>query len=161
MNQGLFKKYVAESRLSYTYHACAIAASYFLGLIIGNFLAVPFLTGTGAVIFMIGGAVLAFPLLLIALLILPPLKRRLEVNIRTWCLIAPFVVTISWLILEWSTNYSNRASVFEYLSFRNVWERATLAFLCSGSSAVLYFYLIKQALTKKEKNELQTYYKQK
>jgi hypothetical protein len=144
------KKYTAESKLSYLNHGRIVLISYILGLIIGNLLAMPFLVGTRAIIFMIGGAVMALPLLLIVLLILSVLKGKVEANIRTWCLLAPVVVVISWLTLEFFTNYSNRMNVFEYLSLRNVWERAFLGFLCSSVSATIYFYLVKCALSKEK-----------
>lgn len=145
-----------QSNLTYFYHATSLGIAYVLGLIAGTPLALSFLTGNaaptlseGALIFAIGGAVLAFPLLLMTLAIVWFARKSIEMHTRNWCLASPFIVVVAWLTLEWSTNYSNRSDLFEYLSYRNVWERGLLAFLCSFFSALVYFLLIKRGLSKK------------
>lgn len=123
---------------SYIVHAINIILAYLIGLVIGNIILLPY-TGALALVFIVGGVIIALPLLGITLLIIPFIKTSLEKNLKIWCIVATIIVPIAWLAMEYITNYSNKFDVAGYLSIRNVWERALLAFLCGGSSAVFYY----------------------
>jgi len=133
------------SKPTYFTHALNIVLAYFVGLLLGNLILLPF-TGVLALALVIGGSILALPLLFIALIIVPFIKSSLEKNLKLWCVIATITIPIAWLILEYSTNYSNRTNITNYLSYRNVWERALLALFCAASSAMFFYNRTKRIL---------------
>lgn len=136
------------SKLSYSYHLLSLGAAYVTGLIGGNLILVPFITGLGAFVFAFGGMIAALPLLAIASIMLVWLKGSIESNILLWCILAVFSVPLAWMVMEYLSSYSGRLGVLEYISLRNVWERVCIAFVCSCTSALVYYLLIKAGLRK-------------
>ena len=118
-----------------------IIACYFIGLIAGNFI---FMLYAGpsvlSVAFTVGGAILALPILVLVILAFVILQQPILRNLSIWCSMAPFLIVFVWMAIEWKFNYSNRGQeIFWYLSLRNVWERAALAFVCAAIGCALFW----------------------
>jgi hypothetical protein len=116
-----------------------IIACYLVGLVAGNIVFFP-VVGPLAIAFVFGGAVVAAPILILTMFIFAIGRNAILRNLGIWCAIAPFLLLVIWFSIEWSTNYSNRGhDIYWYLSLRNVWERGTLAFICSSISSALFW----------------------
>ena len=88
-------------------HILQIIACYIVGIIAGNLIFMPY-TGPLAIAFIIVGAVLTLPILVLVLLTFAAMRNTVLRNLSLWCLSAPFFVILVWLALEWEFNYSNR-----------------------------------------------------
>jgi len=122
-------------------HVLQIIVCYIVGLIAGSLIWATYFGQPGVgFVFAFGGAILGLPILLVAVLIFIILSERVLRNLSLWCLGAPFIVVLLWLILEWKLNYSLRGhDIYWYLSLRNVWERAGLVFTCASISSSLFW----------------------
>jgi hypothetical protein len=117
-----------------------IIACCFIGLVVGNLIFIPY-TGPLAPALILGGAFLALPVLLLVVVVFAVARKAILRHLAIWCAVAPCLVVMTWLFVEWETNYSNRGSdVYWYLALRNVWERAALAFICASISSALFWY---------------------
>jgi hypothetical protein len=112
--------------------ALRVLVAYGLGIAVGNVLWLPY-TGVLVVVFAATSIVLASPLLLVGLIVAFVAHRHITAHLRTWCVLAPFVVTAAYVLLD-------RALLLQPIN-RAVWERAGLAFTCAVASSVA-FYLI-------------------
>lgn len=117
-----------------------LTACYLFGLITGNLLFLPYV-GIMAIPFTLAGAVIALPLLVVALTILLIFRQNIFKYLQYWCLSAPLAVGIFWLFMEYALVYANRGfSVTEILTTRNVLERAFLALVCASASSLLFYF---------------------
>jgi len=117
-----------------------IIACYAVGLIAGNLILMPYY-GPVTILLAVGGAVLALPILALVVLTFALLKNRILRNLSLWCVTAPFLITLTWLIIDWELDYSSRGQdIWWYLSLRSVRELAALAFRCSSISSALFWY---------------------
>ena len=117
-----------------------IVVCYALGLVGGIFLLIP-IVGRLAVVFLIYGAVLGLPILLIAVLVFILLRPVILRHLVAWCVMAPAVAVIAWMTIEWYTSYAFRGNnVYWYLSLRNVWERAGIVFLCASIGSAAFWH---------------------
>jgi hypothetical protein len=116
-----------------------IVACYFVGLAAGSLIVMPY-AGRVAPVLGIGGVFFALPLLVLVVVVFAMLRDRILRHLTLWCLVAPWLVTAAWLVLEWETNYSHRGhDILWYLGLQNVWERAALAWICASVSSVLFW----------------------
>jgi hypothetical protein len=116
-----------------------LAACYVLGIVAGNIILLPW-TGPLAIAFIIGGAVIALPLLMVALFVLLLFCNHIQEHLLVWCLFAPISVVIGWLAMEYLTIYFERVDLLQYLAIRNVLERAFLAFVCTSLASLVFYY---------------------
>lgn len=127
---------------SFFIHACNLVMGYFIGIILGNIIFIPYI-GVLIVAFIPGGIILGLPLVFSFLMMLLILKNHIEKNLKIWCILAPLITVIGWLVFEYTTNYSNRFNINGYLSLKNVWERAALVILCASISIKFYYNRMK------------------
>jgi hypothetical protein len=141
-------------KLSYEFHASAIISAYFLGFFIAymghaltciasrsftHYPLFPFL--------MIGGAILALPLLGIILALLPFSAASMERHTLRWCMWTPIVISGICLIVEYlSIAPINVFDANGYFLNKNALEFALLALLCSGISSAIYYFQVKRQL---------------
>jgi hypothetical protein len=119
-----------------------IIVCYIVGLLAGTLIWASYFGAPGiGFVFAFAGAFVGLPILLVAVVIFVVLCKSVLRNLSLWCMSAPFIVVVLWLTLEWELNYSNRGhDIYWYLSLRNVWERAGLAFTCASISSTLFWY---------------------
>jgi ABC-type antimicrobial peptide transport system permease subunit len=123
-----------------TRHILQIIACYFVGLIVGNLIFI-LCTGSLALVLAFGGTFFALPILVLVVVVFALMSDRILRYLAIWCIIAPWLVVVIWLAVEWETNYSHRGhDIYWYLSLRNVWERAVLAFTCASVSSALFWH---------------------
>jgi hypothetical protein len=116
-----------------------IVACYGIGLVAGNLLFFPY-SGVLAPILVVGGALLALPILILVIAVFALARKTILRHLALWCVIAPFLIAVIWLLLDWETSYSSRFDLYRYLALRAVWERALLAFVCASISSALFWY---------------------
>ncbi len=117
--------------------------SYIVGLVIGNIAAAPF-SGALSVAFLVGGLVLALPILAFALAIALIFETNIQDHLGRWCLSAPLVISAAWLCSEYLLRYAERGhSFFEYLTLGAVWERAALALVCAVACSGIFYLLMR------------------
>ncbi len=117
-----------------------LTACYLFGLIAGNLLFLPYI-GIMAIPFTLAGAVIALPLLVVALTVLLIFRQSIFKYLLYWCLSAPLAVGLFWLFMEYALVYSNRGfGAAEFLTTRNVLERAFLALVCASASSLLFYF---------------------
>jgi ABC-type antimicrobial peptide transport system permease subunit len=117
-----------------------IIACYVIGLVVGNLAFLPY-SGVLAPILAVVGAFMAFPILALAMVVFALMRGSILRHLAVWCIAAPFLIVMVWLPIEWETFYSNRGhDLYWYLSLRNVWEAAVLAFTCASISSALFWY---------------------
>jgi hypothetical protein len=121
-------------------HVLEILVCYVIGILISALVFSPYLEEMTIVV-PIGGVFLALPELAITIIIFLVFRRSILKHLLPWCIAAPFLITIVWLALEWTDDYSSRGyNVFEYLSLRNARERAALAFSSASFASALFWY---------------------
>jgi uncharacterized membrane protein YkvI len=117
-----------------------IIACYIVGLIVGNLIFIPY-TGPVALLLAFGGVFFAFPILVLVVVAFALMRDGILRHLAIWCIVTPFLVVMVWLVVEWETDYSHRGhDIYWYLSLRNVWERAVLAFTSASISSILFWY---------------------
>jgi hypothetical protein len=127
--------------MSYWRLAHDLAWSCLYGLAVGNLLFLP-LTGVLAIPTLIFGALLALPLLLIALPVASLFRRSIEEHLLAWCAAAPFAVTIGWVVIEQFVFFNRQGAGFgRYLFDPIAWARAALAFICAAVAAKKFYGL--------------------
>ena len=114
----------AKSRL---HPAVAVLVAYVTGIVVGNVLWLPY-TGGLAVAFILGGLVLALPLLAIAMLSASLARQQIAKRPALWCALAVALVVAVWAVFD---NPINRAAV----------ERLALAATCVLASALAFYWL--------------------
>lgn len=118
---------------------CQILLCYVAGLLGGNLLFFPLNPVLAPALF-VGGLLAALPELVVVLTAFVLFREHIIRKLFYYCLGAPLLIVLIWLIVEWNTNYYSRGQSIEwYLSLRNVWERAILAFVCSSISSYLFW----------------------
>jgi hypothetical protein len=121
-----------------------IVACYLVGLFVGTAISGAYFGGPFvlSLIVMMGGAVLALPILLLVVLMFVLLRKWILRHLALWCVVAPVLIVVVWMWAEWQFNYSNRGNdLYWYLSLRNVWERAVLALTCASIASFMFWYL--------------------
>jgi hypothetical protein len=119
--------------------ALRLTLCYVGGIVLGILILLPWL-GFPLIVFIPDGMILAFPLFLVALLVLLIFHDHIQSHLLAWCLVAPVSVVIAWLAIEYGVVYSHRGYRLEqYLAIRNVLERAFLALLCVSAASVLFY----------------------
>ncbi|MER2268894.1 hypothetical protein [Methylobacterium oxalidis] len=115
---------------------CArIVAAYCAGFLI----LVPF-TGIFAPFIIIFAIYLSWPLLIAALCIGVAFQRSLHAHLLAWCRVAPFVVALSYLLLDYGGVLERRGiSLTEHILNRATLERTALALVCSTVAAWVFF----------------------
>lgn len=129
-------------------HAPALGAllcSYLFGILAGNVLFLP-LTNVLFIPAIVGGIVLALPLLAIALLALTIFRRHIDDHLLGWCVVTPFVVTAGWIVFEQYAIFARQGFGFErYLTDPVAHLRAALAFTCAAIAAAKFYGMRKSA----------------
>jgi hypothetical protein len=144
-----------------------LLASYLYGLLIGNLIVLPLaalltlawhggttidvstllgglLAGVATLLvtFMmsiIGGALLALPILVLCWLVLLLLFERIHAHLRVWCILAPIAVGGVWLLGEYA-NLAHAAGRFGWSGFMPaVGPRFALALMCSAFASMRYY----------------------
>ncbi len=127
----------------YFYYNIIILFSFIMGIITGNLIIAPFLTGTAFVFFIIGSFFVAYPILLIILLIIPLIIKKLSENLKIWSLLSIPLIPLFFLIYEFIFNYSKNFTFLEYVSLKNIQEGAFLAIICTITSVIIFYNISK------------------
>jgi hypothetical protein len=142
-----------------------LLVSYFHGLLIGNLLFLPLVgllasaSSAGgaaptlpavlmvwivglpiALIFsVVGGAILGFPILLLAWVILLIFLDRVRARLKPWCIVAPVAVAVLWFLGEY-TNLAYASASSGWREFLiGVGPRVALVLLCASLSSLRYY----------------------
>jgi hypothetical protein len=85
--------------------------------------------------------VLTLPFFLVAVLMLAALRRHIERHLAAWCISAPIVIALVWLVAEYlNLAWIEIISLAEFFSNPGALMRTALVFTCASSSAILFYF---------------------
>jgi len=119
--------------------ALALGWSYVFGVFVGNLLFLP-LTNVLFFASVIGGFILGLPLLFVAFVTLIAFRRHIESHLFAWCVVAPIIVTVGWIVFEQYVIFARQNVGFErYLAEPVASMRAALAFTCAAIASTKFY----------------------
>jgi hypothetical protein len=125
--------------MGYAHALGALLWSYFFGILVGNVLFLP-LTNVLFIPSILGGIILALPLLVIAFVTLTAFRRHIDNHLLGWCVVTPFVMTGGWIVFEQYAIFARQGLGFErYLNDPAAHLRAALAFTCAAIAAAKFY----------------------
>jgi hypothetical protein len=125
----------------YWHSSLNLIAAYLIGLMVGTLIFLPYFGAFAPSLVMIG-ALTAWPLLVVALVVLWLFRESIDRHLLAWCLAAPFAVSMGWLLLDYVSAFVPSGWGFgRYLWDRGTWEQAALAFACAAASAAAFHLL--------------------
>lgn len=95
----------------------------------------------GLPIILLAGAFLTLPVLIFVLLLFIPLRKIVLRNLLAWCLAAPFIVALAWMVVFWMVfDVPPGLSLSEFLLLPDTWGLAVTPFAWASTSSALFWF---------------------
>lgn len=130
------------AKLSLRKHLFFLFGAYVLGFITSAILIFPLAP------IILAGSVIVIPLIAIPIVLLLLYRQNIEDNLGTWCIRAPFVITASYIIMDYCINHIARTDIRLYILNISLWYSLLLPLIISFVISLFYIWFVKSELIK-------------